>query len=569
MPRNLSTRDSLELLSYVMNQNPILTETLELPSQGDSPAEYGKLILANERYKNAFVNTVNLIALTLIVDNDWENPWEEFTEQGRISYGMTVREMFIDLPEAEDYNEYMLNPTHFLAFQVPNVYNYMHNLNYQKFYKTSVNDIELGMAFINEEGIYDFIQRVKKNLYTAYKYDKYILDKYVLQRRIVDGTIPSVAITNFDSNTVRQNVALMKEQSNNMIFMSPNYNPAGVRKAVSFENQRLIMSTGFEAQVSTEVLATSYFRNDAEFKTKASLTDGFANNDWSRIAGLIGDSFVPFTEDEISKLQNVVGCIIEDGDRKKSFFKDFYYALDSQADTKETEFYNPEALIKTLWLHTQRIVSTSPFAGCVCFTKDTSSVTSVTVDPSTVTITKGQSAKLKANVTTTGITNKAVMWSIPDAVKTLGGKINQEGEITIPNNYSGSNGTQGVYTLTVSTALVSGDSLTINGIKYDYSSSATTATAQATAIFNLIKDDPRVARYYTVTNPSNGVVTFTEKAGHYGTGKPTVDDDGLTTGVVTEATTTAGVESTNVFMATATSIYDNSKDGECKVTIAT
>ena len=66
MPRNLSTRDSLELLSYVMNQNPILTETLELPSQGDSPAEYGKLILANERYKNAFVNTVNLIALTLV-----------------------------------------------------------------------------------------------------------------------------------------------------------------------------------------------------------------------------------------------------------------------------------------------------------------------------------------------------------------------------------------------------------------------------------------------------------------------------------------------------------------------
>ena len=551
-----------------MQQDPVLTEGLDLPSQKDDVANYGKLILNADRKRNAFINTINLIALTLIVDTEWENPWQEFTEQGRISYGSTVREMFVDLPEAEDYNTYMLNATHFLQFQIPDIYNYFHDINFQKFYKTTVNEVELGLAFINEEGIYNLIMKIKGKLYEAYKLDKYLIDKYMLQRRIIDGTIPSKTITNFDTNTPRENVAQMKAESNNMTFYSRNYNPAGVYKATNFDDQRLIMSTGFEAQMSTEVLATSYFRNDADFKIRASMTDGFGNNDWGRLANLIGDSFVPFTDTEIEKLNNVISVIIESGDRNKSFYKDFYYALDNQRDTKETTMYNPEALMETFWLHSWRIMSTSPFANCVCFTKQSSSVSSVAVSPSSATVTKGQDLKLSATVTTSGITNKAVMWSIPEGVETLGGKILQDGTLRIPSSYSGSNGTQGVYTLTVGTALVSGDSLTINGIEYEYSSGATTTTAQATAIYNLVKDNPLVSKYYTVTNPSNGVVTFTEKSGYYGTGKPEVDDDGLTTGAVTEATTTPGVKSTNVFPVTATSIYDNTKDADAVITIA-
>jgi hypothetical protein len=568
MGKALSTKDNLQLLNYVMQQDPVLTENLDLPSQKDNVADYGKLIMNADRKKNAFINTINLIALTLIVAPEWENPWQDFTEQGRISYGSTVREMYVDIPEAKDYNDYMMNATNFLQFQIPNIYNYFHEINFQKWYKYTINDVELGLAFVSEEGIYRLIMKIRNNLYEAYKLDKYLIDKYMLQRRIIDGTIPSVQLENFDTNTPRQNVTLMKEQSNNMTFYSRNYNPAGVYKATPFRDQRLIMSTGFEAQVSTEVLATSYFKNEAEFKINGAMTDGFGHNDWTRLASLIGSSFVPFTDDEITKLNNVVGVIIEDGDREKSFYKDFYYALDNTADTKETEFYNPEALMKNIWLHSWRIMSTSPFANCLCFTKQASGVTSVAVSPSTATVSKGQDLKLSSTVTTTGITNKSVMWSIPEGVETLGAKILQDGTLRIPSSYSGSNGTQGVYTLTVSTALANGDSLTINGIKYDYSSTATTTTAQATAIYNLVKDNPLVSRYYTVTNSSNGVVTFTEKSGYYGTGKPTVDDDGLTTGVVTEATTTSGVASTNVFPVTATSIYDNTKDADAVITIA-
>jgi hypothetical protein len=291
------------------------------------------------------------------------------------------------------------------------------------------------MAFTNETGMYDLISDIYSRLYESYKYDKYQVDKYQLCRRIIDGTVPAVQIANFDTNTVRQNVSAMKGYSNKMTFRSPKYNPAGLRLATKFADQRLIINTEFEAQVSTEVLATSYFLNEAEFKTKSALIDGFDDFDTTRLANLLGDQYVAFTEDELSRLANVVGMIISD-----DFFMDYYYSLDSQAEstgaTKNTEFYNPETLTNTLWLHTWRIFSTSPFANAIVFTKEASGVDSVTVDPATATVTAGQALQFKAIVATDGITNKSVQWTVDSNSVADGVTINASGLLTVPADVS-------------------------------------------------------------------------------------------------------------------------------------
>lgn len=104
-------------------------------------------------------------------------------------------------------------------------------------------------------------------------------------------------------------------------------------------------------------------------------------------------------------------------------------------------------------------------------------------------------------------------------------------------------GTTGVFTLTISTALASGDSFKITagstGEKtYTYAAGTTTATAQATAIAALYANDT----VFTVAS-SAGAITFTQKAN--GTGAiPTIDTTGLTTGAAAVATTTAGVAPT-------------------------
>ena len=561
----MNTKKGSELLSYIINVDPVLREEIDLPVQGESIKPIGKIIVDNERYKNAFLNAINLIAVTLVKQNDWENPWEEFTEQGKIDFGQSVREMIVDLVEAHDYNEYRNNATHFLATEVPDVYEYIHDINFQKFYKVTVNDTQIAMAFNTEDGLYNLIQSIYSRLYESYKYDKYQVDKYQLIQRLLDGTIPSVTITNYANLDTRGIVAFMKGISNKLTFRSPNYNPAGLRLATKFENQRTILNTMFDGKVTTEVLATSYFRNDAEMKTKLALIDGFDDIDDARLSALLGSQYVALTDADKTKLATIVSVIIGD-----DFFMDYYYSLDNRGEetgaTKTTEFYNPESLDNTLWLHAWRVFSTSPFAQCVCLTTGANDVSAVDVTPATATVTIGQALQFKAEVTTSGIANKSVQWTVDSVAAQYGVTINESGKLEVPATYT--KGTAGVYTIAISTALATDEFIFVDGVKYTAAAADSTAAAQATALKTLLEANAGVSAKYTITR-STGTLTFTEKAGKYGVGAPTLDDSNLTTGVVAEATTTAGVEGgTSSVTVTATSIYKPSVSDTATVTIA-
>ena len=122
---------------------------------------------------------------------------------------------------------------------------------------------------------------------------------------------------------------------------------------------------------------------------------------------------------------------------------------------------------------------------------------------------------------------------------TIGGRLLLEDDNGTATTTEASAGTQGVYTVTISTALASGDSVKVAGVTYSYSSGATTASAQATALATAIGSDATAGALYSAS-ASDGVVTLTEKSGKYGTGAPALDATGLTTGVVAVATTTAG-----------------------------
>ena len=429
-----ATSDS-ELLSYIINVTPELQSEIDLPVQGESIAPIGKIIMSNQRYKNAFINTVNLIGLTIIKRNGWDNPWA-FTRRGTLRFGQQIRELVLDLCNVYDYNSNFSDKDRFLSTEVPNVFNTLHEVNFQKFYQTTTSDAQLAMAFDTEGGLFDFIDEAISMLYESLKYDTYLVDKYMLCRRIVDGTITSVKITDYSTKTPRQRVAFMKNYSNKMTFRSPNYNPAGVRRATRFSDQMLIMNTEFEADLSTDVLATSYFRNEAEFKTNMALIDSFSESDYTRLASLLGNAYVVFTEDEKTALAKVPAVIVS-----KEWFMDYDYAIDNASGMKETEFYNPTTLENNHFLHAWRVFSTSPFENAIVFTSDTPAVTSVTVSPATATISAGMDLKLSATVATTGFANKAVQWSITSAAGQQTGHpvvIDVDGTLHIPADYVGS-----------------------------------------------------------------------------------------------------------------------------------
>lgn len=268
----LKAQNDSELLSYIINVTPELRDEIDLPVQGESIKPLGKIIMNNARYRNAFINTVNLIGLTIIKRNAWENPWN-FTKRGTLRFGQQIRELILDLCNVYDYNKNFDNKTKFLQTEVPNVFNYIHEVNFQKFYATTTSDTQLAMAFDSEGGLFDFIENAISMLYESYKYDVYITDKYMLCRRILDGTVTSHQIDNYSNLTSREKVSAIKNISNKLTFRSPNYNPAGIRRATSFDDQILIVNTEFEADFSTEVLATSYFRDEADMKARLVLID--------------------------------------------------------------------------------------------------------------------------------------------------------------------------------------------------------------------------------------------------------------------------------------------------------
>ena len=423
----IKAKNSAELLSYIINVTPELKENIDLPVQGQSIAPIGKIIMNNERYRNAFINTVNLIGLTVIKRNGWDNPWD-FTKRGTLRFGQQIREIINDLCNVYDYNENFSNKERFLQTVVPNVLNYMHEVNFQKFYQTTTSDAQLAMAFETED-LFTYIDDAIAMLYESLKYDTYIVDKYMLCRRILDGTVTSVKIENFANKTTREIVAEMKGISNKMTFRSPNYNPAGIRRATRFEDQIAIVNTDFDGKITTEVLATSYFRNDAEMKSQMALIDGFSDYDKERLTELLGSAFVDFTTEELTALAKIPAMIIS-----REWFMDYDYALNTESGEKQTEFYNPTTLENNHFLHAWRVFSTSPFENAVVFTQDDISVKSVTVSPATATVSKGQELKLSANVETTGFANKAVVYSISSNVEGMNVvTISADGTLKVPS----------------------------------------------------------------------------------------------------------------------------------------
>lgn len=113
---------------------------------------------------------------------------------------------------------------------------------------------------------------------------------------------------------------------------------------------------------------------------------------------------------------------------------------------------------------------------------------------------------------------------------------------TVPTQLSGATGA-GVYTVTFSGDFAVGEKVTVCGTTIILNAtSAASATAVATAVVSALgtMDDYNL-------NRSNGVITFTEKSGHYGTGAPTANVVSAKGGKVAVATTTAPAGATTLY----------------------
>lgn len=363
----------------------------------------GDYIMNYQPYQNAFVNAlVNRISMTLVTSRLWDNPWAVF-KQGYMEFGETVEEVFVNIAKPHSYDPQKAESKIFER-EIPDVRSAFHTMNFQKFYKVTIQNDQLRQAFLSWSGITDLIARVVDSLYTGMNYDEYVVMKYMLAREILSGQMePQTVAAASDAAGLKANAAALRAASTALTFLKTDYNRAGVYNATERNRQYLIVDANFEANMDVEVMAAAFHMEKAEFLGHLIVIDSWTEHDAARLAELFANdsTYTAFTDGEITNLGLINGLIVD---------RDWWMVFDNFQNM--TENYNGEGLYWNYWLHVWKTFSCSPFANAIVFVTSAGTPTGVTVSPATATVLPGTSAKFSATVAGSGIFDKSVKWSV-------------------------------------------------------------------------------------------------------------------------------------------------------------
>lgn len=381
----------------------------------------GAAVLDYAPNRNAFLSAlVNRIGRVLITSRLYENPWRAL-KKGILEYGETTEEIFVSIAQAHQFNPEVAEEQVFRR-EIPDVRSAFHTMNYQKFYKQTVSIEQLRQAFLSWQGISDLVSKIIEGMYTAANYDEFIMMKYVLGRAIVSGNVASAPIqSGATADIANANVTSILGISNLFEFMSAAYNEAGVPTYSDKSSQYLILNAQYAAVIDVNVLARAFNMDKAEFMGHTIMVDSLVPNglEMQRLGTLVED--VPaFTEEEIKILNGVPAVLVD---------KDWFMIYDNLIEMDDIK--NPEGLYYNYTLHMWKTFSYSPFANAVAFTTQKSSITSVAVTPGAISVNKPANVTFSATVESTGIINKAVVWSIDAAA--VDSQITQDGVLHIGN----------------------------------------------------------------------------------------------------------------------------------------
>lgn len=367
----------------------------------DNIREIGAIIMNYPALQNEFLSAlVNRIGRVLITSKSYANPWAAF-KKGILEFGETIEEIFVNIAKPFEYDP-SAAASYVFRREIPDVRAAFHILNYQKFYKATIQNEQLRQAFLNWNGITDLIAKIVDSMYTAANYDEFQTMKYMLAKHILQGELFPTQVSAATAANAKSIVSAVKGVSNNYEFMSTKYNQAGVANYSMKDNQYLIVTAEFDAIMDVEVLASAFNMSKAEFMGHRILIDSFGELDTTRLGQLFANdaNYTALTSDELTALKAIPAVLVD---------ADYFMIFDNLFNF--TEQYNGEGLYWNYWYHAWKTFSVSPFANATVFVPGAPAVSSVTVSPSTATIIGGQKVLLTATVATSNFASQKVVWS--------------------------------------------------------------------------------------------------------------------------------------------------------------
>lgn len=421
------TRSSVDILNAIRNSataNYRDYVPAANPNQ-ESIREIGAIIMQFPALQNEFLSAlVNRIGRVMITSKMYSNPWAIF-KQGMLDFGETIEEIFVNIAKPFQYDPAVAESKVF-AREIPDVRAAFHILNYQKFYKTTIQNEQLRQAFLSWQGITDLIAKIVDAMYTGANYDEFQTMKYLLAKHILNGELYAVQVPTVSANNMKGVVSTIKGVSNNYEFMSNRYNLAGVANYSMKNDQFIIVNSNFDATMDVEVLAAAFNMDKANFMGHRVLVDSFGNLDLERLDKLFnGDSgYTRLTDEELEALDAVPAVLVD---------RNWFMIFDNLFNF--TEQYNGEGLYWNYWYHVWKTFSVSPFANATVFVPGKPAITGITISPSAITTMKGQTVLLTANVQAENFASKAVVWTHNGGEKVT---IDPLGNVTIAPDFEGS-----------------------------------------------------------------------------------------------------------------------------------
>lgn len=420
------TNSSIDVLNAIRNsatvnyQNYVPIAT----SDPDNIREIGAIIMDMPQLQNEFLSAlVNRIGRVILTSKMYSNPWEMF-KKGMLEYGETIEEIFVNIAKPFQYDPEVAE-TDVYKREIPDVRSAFHVMNYQKFYKATIQQEQLRQAFLSADGISQLIAGIVDQMYTAANYDEFLTMKYLLAKKILGGQFHPVtvdALTAANSNAVTTTI---KETSNMMVFPSTEYNPAGVFQHTDYNDQYLIVSAKAKAIIDVNTLAAAFNMDKADFMGHVVTIDSFGSLDIARLNVLFADD-PTYTEIGSAELEALAAI------PAVSVGRDWFMVYDNLMQF--TENYNGQGLYWNYFYHVWKIFSSSPFENAVVYVPETPSVTSVTVSPDAVSAKAGQSVSLSATVVTVGFASQEVNWTVATGAYANTVTVDKAGNVKIAAN---------------------------------------------------------------------------------------------------------------------------------------
>lgn len=447
----------------------------------------GTIIMDNPQIQNEFVQAlINRIGMVLIQNKVLENSWSIF-KKGIMEYGEIVEEVFVDIAKPFTYDTEVAENEIYKRV-IPDIKSQFYIVNFQKFYKATVEDDTLRKAFLTENGLLDLTDKIIASLVNGEVNDELLVMKYMLAKNILNGKLKAVEVPSISSANAKSIVSTIKGISNKMTFPNTNYNQAGVTNQANKDEQYLICNSDFDSIIDVEVLASAFNMDKAEFTGHRMLVDGFGQLDNARLDLLFGNDsdYVPLTDEELEVLDTIPAVLID---------KDYFVLLDNKRAM--TSKYNEQGLYWNYWLHTWKTFGVSAFSQAVVFVPTESTVTSVVVTPSTIMADVGTTFNVTATVETTGFADKSVTWTSDNAKVT----VTNAGIVTIGEGATGTatitatsvsdNTKYGICTVTISSGFhpeMTPETISVssNGVEIEEGESVLTVPQGVKYVVNLV-----------------------------------------------------------------------------------